>query len=144
MVIASRSPNCALRRSRSKPNLRRPNKFDRCIDVVVGRLGSKIVRLELSGHAGFAPAGTDIVCAAVSALVLTAARGVVRHGGAKALVRDDPNGAYVLEIPGGGGARAQAVLETALDGLQAIARSYPGRVRVRRQPQGRATASRKR
>jgi len=106
-------------------------------------VGGKIARLEVRGHAGFAPAGKDIVCSAVSALVLSGTHGVVRHGGAKARVQDDPNGAYVLELHGGD-ARAQAVLESALDGLRAIARSYPGHLRVRVRAQGRAAESRKR
>jgi len=103
----------------------------------------KIARLEVRGHAGFAPAGKDIVCSAVSALVLSSAYGVAHHGGARARVHDDPNGAYVLELRGGD-ARAQAVLESALDGLRAIARSYPGHLRVRVRAQGRIAASRKR
>jgi uncharacterized protein len=102
------------------------------------------VSLEVRGHAGFAPAGNDIVCAAVSALVQSGAHGVARRAGARASVRDDPHGAYVLDVPGGGGARAQALLESTVDGLRAIARSYPGIVSVRMRAQGRAAGSRKR
>ena len=111
--------------------------------MVADREAGKIVRLEVRGHAGFAQVGRDIVCAAVSALVLTSARGVASYGGARTRVHDDPSGAYVLDVTGGG-ARAQAVLETTLEGLRAIARSYPGNLRVRERAQGRAAASRKR
>jgi uncharacterized protein YsxB (DUF464 family) len=86
--------------------------------------------MEVSGHAGFAAAGSDIVCAAVSALVMTAAHGVARVCHAPVRVSDDPSGAFVLEIPKGGGANAQAVLETTLAGLRAIARTYPAHLRV--------------
>lgn len=89
------------------------------------------MRLTVSGHAGFAQAGSDIVCAAVSALVQTAAHGVSAHCGAIARVHDNPDGDYVLDVPSGGGAKAQAVLETALSGVRAIARTHPGHVRVR-------------
>jgi hypothetical protein len=47
------------------------------------------------------------------------------------LTHDDPDGDYVLEVPRGGGARAQAVLETAVSGLRAIARRHPGHLSVR-------------
>ena len=89
------------------------------------------MRLTVSGHAEFANVGNDIVCAAVSALVQTAAYGIAAHCGARADVRDTRDGDYVLDVPGGGGSRTQAVLETTLSGLRAIARSHPGHVRVR-------------
>jgi hypothetical protein len=44
---------------------------------------------------------------------------------------DEPEGDYRLVVPGGGNARTQAILQTALAGLRAIARSYPGTLRVR-------------
>lgn len=95
------------------------------------RRAGRIVRLEVHGHAGFAMPGEDIVCAGVSALVQSAAHGVVRHAGAKARVHDDPDGAYVLELLDPPNARAQAVLETALSGLRAIATEYPRNLSVR-------------
>jgi len=87
--------------------------------------------LTVSGHGGFADYGDDIVCAAASALVQTAAHGVATHCGALAVVRDDPDGDYILEVPRGGGVRAQAVLETAVSGLRAIARRHPDYLAVR-------------
>ena len=111
------------------------------------RSAGKLIRIEVSGHAGFAAAGSDIVCAAVSALVMTAAHGVARICGAPVRVSDDPSGAFVLDVPGGGGAQAQAVLATTLAGLQAIARTYPAHVRVlvQRTTRGaRATGARRR
>jgi uncharacterized protein len=87
--------------------------------------------LTVSGHAGFADHGDDIVCAAASALVLTAAHGVAAHCGARVVTHDDPGGDYVLEVPRGGGVRAQAVLESAVSGLRAIARKHPDHLAVR-------------
>jgi len=89
------------------------------------RRAGRIVRLQVSGHAGFAHPGEDIVCAGVSALVQSAAHGLSAHCAASATVRDDPDGDYVIELLEPGNARAQAVLETALSGLRAIAREYP-------------------
>lgn len=43
-------------------------------------------RVSLSGHAGYAPAGQDIVCAAVSALVFALAEAAEQRGGVRELV----------------------------------------------------------
>jgi len=123
MAIASPSPNSGLKKSRS----RKPSLIVRCARSPKGA----IVKLTVSGHAGFADHGDDIVCAAASALVLTAAHGVTTFCGARAVTHDDPSGDYVLEVPRGGGARAQAVLETAVSGLRAIARRHPDHLSVR-------------
>jgi len=69
----------------------------------------------------------------MSALVLSAANGLRRHCGVTPDVRDDPNADYVLSVPRGGNARAQAVLETAVSGMRAIAAAYPGYVVLREQ-----------
>ena len=87
--------------------------------------------MTVSGHAGFADHGDDIVCAAASALVLTAAHGLSKYCDARIVTRDDPGGDYILEVPRGGGARAQAVHETAVSGLRAIARRHPEHLAVR-------------
>lgn len=71
------------------------------------------------------------MCAAASALVLSAAHGIAAHCGALANVVDEPDGDFRLDVPRGGNARAQAVLESTLSGLRAIARSYPRSMRVR-------------
>ena len=60
-----------------------------------------------------------------------AAHGITSHCESQANVSDDGGGDYRLDVPRGGNARAQAVLETALSGLRAIAREYPGSIRVR-------------
>src|SRR5271165_6266607 len=74
---------------------------------------------------------SQIVCAGVSALVQSAAHGLSAHCAAAATVRDDPEGDFVIELLEPANARAQAVLETALSGLRAIAREYPDHLAVR-------------
>jgi uncharacterized protein len=101
------------------------------LSVAAHRAAGRIVSISVNGHAGFAPLGRDIVCAATSALVLSAAHGISSHCKSQANVFDDGAGDYRLEVPRGGNARAQAVLESALSGLRAIARAYPGSIRVR-------------
>lgn len=92
-----------------------------------------IAELRVSGHAGFADPGEDIVCAGVSALVVTAILGldnVAEHpfeGEAKL------GKAHCKLLPGGtpeSAAKAQTILETTVLGLKDIAKDYPKFVRV--------------
>ena len=87
------------------------------------------------GHAGYAEAGSDIVCAAVSALTqstLNGLRSVIRVP----VMYDIDDRAATLEAeltPEATGEQvkqAQLLLVTLLEGLQAIERSYPRNVRI--------------
>ena len=77
--------------------------------------------LDVSGHSGYAPAGDDIVCAGISALVQTLA------------IRADEIGEdTMIDLPGGGEAHIRSSGDRILDfskgileGLQAIAEAYP-------------------
>ena len=95
------------------------------IRTEVRRRGGRIVRLHVHGHAGTAPHGQDLVCAAVSALVQTAALGLREFDAAAppARVRDGD-----LLWQGESGDAGQIILETCILGLQDIARSYPGAI----------------
>lgn len=92
-----------------------------------------ILELETEGHAGYADPGEDIVCAAVTALVVTALIGLERvaahphEGGAES------GRAYCRLLPGGtpeSAMKAQAILETALLGLKDIEKDYQDYIRV--------------
>jgi uncharacterized protein YsxB (DUF464 family) len=100
--------------------------------VAYERRDGRLAGFSITGHAGFAPAGSDIVCAAVSALVLTAAHGLRAHCGVRPAVADTPR-RFSLRLTQRDrrNSRAQAVLATMLSGLEAVARSYPGHVTVR-------------
>lgn len=82
--------------------------------------------LDVYGHSGYAPAGDDIVCAGISALVLTLA------------IRTDEIGEGAkIDLPGGGEAHIKASGDRILDfakgiieGLQAIAEAYPSNAEV--------------
>jgi uncharacterized protein YsxB (DUF464 family) len=104
--------------------LKRSRSRKQGLEVLIKRRLGHVVSLEVIGHAGFAKAGSDIVCAAVSALVLSAAEGLRAHCQVQTSVMDSPS-AYRLKVSAGSDERAQAVLETAIGGLQAIAASYP-------------------
>ena len=88
-----------------------------------------------SGHAGYAEAGQDIVCAAVSALTQATLNGLKNVLKAPVMFDIDDKAA-ILEArltPEASEAQvtqAQLLLETLLEGLQAIERSYPRNVRI--------------
>ena len=87
------------------------------------------------GHTGYAEAGSDIVCAAVSALTQSTLNGL-RSVLAAPVVFDIDDQSATLEArlaPEATEAQieqAQLLLRTLLEGLQAIQRSYPRNVRI--------------
>ena len=87
------------------------------------------------GHTGYAPAGEDIVCAAVSALTQSTLNGL-RNVLKAPVVFDIDEKAARLEAYLAPEAtqeqvrQAQLLLQTLLEGLQAIERSYPRNVRI--------------
>jgi len=87
----------------------------------------------VAGHAGFAPYGSDIVCAAVSVLTQTAVIALARITGVEPEVQVEA-GFISCRLPAGmaGTAREKAdvILAAMLIGLQEIAATYPERVRV--------------
>lgn len=80
--------------------------------------------LQASGHAGFAPKGQDIVCAAVSYLMQTLAYSV--DGGT---ATRDPDGDNVLRVQAAQSFDTQAKFELVTDGLMLLAQQYPENVR---------------
>ena len=81
-------------------------------------------QMTVSGHARYAPAGRDIVCAAVSALVYALA-GRLRETGRLERFQSAPGYA---EIAGTGDCAREFALVRC--GLELLARQYPGRVEV--------------
>lgn len=81
-------------------------------------------RVTVEGHAGYAPAGQDIVCAAASAL-LYALLGVLEEKGAvkEAIIRPG----YATIAAGEGG---EAALELVRCGFAQLSGRYPDYVRV--------------
>ena len=87
------------------------------------------------GHTGYAPAGQDIVCAAVSALTLSTLNGLRSVLKAPVMFDIDDQAATLQaeltpEATGEQVKQAQLLLVTLLEGLQAIERSYPRNVRI--------------
>lgn len=82
-------------------------------------------RLLVKGHAGQGPYGSDIVCAAASALVETLLLGM--RDVAPVAVRIDANqeGHVDLTFPTGMGIAPRAVIDTILYGLRDLAHTAP-------------------
>lgn len=87
------------------------------------------------GHTGYAEAGSDIVCAAVSALTQTTLNGLKNVLKVPVMFEIDDEAA-ILEArlsPQASEEQVQAaqlLLQTLLEGLRAIERSYPRNVRI--------------
>lgn len=102
--------------------------------AAVRDIDEKFIGMEVSGHAGFADYGKDIVCAGVSALVETCILALENIGGfAPRVLKEE--GFLSLEIPGGIPAasrqKADIIIETVLLGLKDISKSYPKHIQVK-------------
>lgn len=104
------------------------------IEVLVRRApDGSIAQLEVTGHAGFAEEGADIVCAGVSALVVTALIGLKRVARHPYEGKATSGLMYCKVAPGGDpetAARAQVILETTVLGLRDLAKDYHEYVKV--------------
>lgn len=92
------------------------------INIIYNEEGQDMV-LRAEGHAEYAPKGQDIVCAAVSALMLSLACSV--DGGI--VERDD--GRDALTVKAVQSYDSSAKFELVTDGLQLLAEQYPANVR---------------
>ena len=89
----------------------------------------KITGFSAEGHSGTAPRGEDIVCAGVSSLTDSAYLGITEYLHRK--VRSiDSSGKLQLMLEDRPDERTEAILETMLLGLTAIAEAYPRAVRI--------------
>lgn len=99
------------------------------------RSDGALIGYQAEGHSGYADAGADIVCAAISALTQTTLNGLqnVLKAPIKSGMDDDrafieaelTSEASPMQIE-----RAQLLLVTLQEGLQAIQRDYPRNVRI--------------
>ncbi|HIY05162.1 MAG TPA: ribosomal-processing cysteine protease Prp [Candidatus Anaerotignum merdipullorum] len=98
------------------------------ITVNIYQKENKICAFEISGHAGYAPAGADIVCAAVSILALNTLNAVERFTDTAFRVQaDEKTGGYlkaVFPIEGMEDERVQLLLQTLLLGLSEMQEEY--------------------
>ncbi|MGI6554356.1 MAG: ribosomal-processing cysteine protease Prp [Bacillota bacterium] len=94
---------------------------------------SRISRFSVTGHAGFAEHGKDIVCAAVSAVAQTAAIGLQHYFGSAVAV-EQKNGKLICDIPKLAPEDhivAEAILMTMYWGLRDIEEQYGEHIHLR-------------
>lgn len=96
--------------------------------VIITRQDNHIVRVECTGHTGYAEQGEDIVCAALSSIVQTALLGLMQVAGINAeYSRNDKEGYLRVDLPELNIARrrdADMILETMLIGVDDLYQTY--------------------
>lgn len=93
------------------------------------RDGGRLIGFSVRGHAGFAPEGEDIVCAAVSSAVELTANGITEILGADACVQAPAEGEISFRLAQGS-PEAEWFLRALQLQLELIAEDYPEYVRV--------------
>ena len=105
------------------------------IIITVIRSDGVIKGFSVKGHAGFKPCGEDIICAAVSMLAQTTLLGLGRYiKEGLSFSIDDDSGILKCALPGKLSdleqIRAEAILETMMDGLKKLQKNYARHIRV--------------
>ena len=85
----------------------------------------------LSGHAGYAEAGEDIVCAAVSSMTNLVCNAADAFGAA-AQICEDGDEAYVSYRLQNGNGQAKTLIEVFCQELEQLSIQYPSYVRVKK------------
>jgi uncharacterized protein YsxB (DUF464 family) len=105
------------------------------IEVAFFKQEGDLIGFEASGHAGYDVYGRDIVCAAVSGILLTTLGGIQEVVGAHPKVRrNDENGYLQVQLP----LHLEEVkkhdacllIRSAENGLRSISEQYPDFVRI--------------
>ena len=101
----------------------------------VKRSDGALLGYRVEGHSGYAESGADIVCAAVSALTQSTLNGLKNVLKAPVMFDQDDGGAFIeaMLTPEATEAqiqKAQLLLVTLQQGLQAIQREYPRNLRI--------------
>ena len=97
------------------------------------RENERITRFSVSGHSGYGEAGSDIVCAAISAIVTMAEATINEVCGAKAKVRvKDEQARITLTLPASCDEEdaVQAVLSGMMLTLLSLREDYPDYIEV--------------
>ena len=98
--------------------------------VEAAHKGDALCALTVSGHTGYAEAGEDLVCAAVSAIVQTAMLGIRAYAPDASIKVDEEEAIISISLTDLDNVSAQAILQTALMGLEDIAAGMPQYVKV--------------
>lgn len=96
------------------------------IDVVFRKKEQDIVGFKLSGHAGYAKSGKDIVCAAVSALAINAVNSIEKLTTASAMTKQ-ADGYLDYRLKNSQDNKARLLLKSFEYGIQSIEKEYHGK-----------------
>lgn len=99
------------------------------ITVHFGRSSQGLVAFSISGHAGYADAGQDIVCASVTSAVQLTANAITEQFGVNAKVTVDEN-KISLRLPTGAKKGAQLLLEALFEHLTVLSEDYKNTIQI--------------
>lgn len=90
------------------------------------------MRMSISGHAGYAPAGQDIVCSAVSILSMALENMVIDHAESMQPKIHRKNGERKISCSPtkGNTRRCTTIFDTIYGGFELLAMNYPDHVQV--------------
>ncbi|SDA29319.1 hypothetical protein SAMN02910447_03021 [Ruminococcus sp. YE71] len=102
------------------------------IDAEFYRSGDsqKLLGFVVSGHAGYAEEGQDIVCAAVSSAVMLTANTVTEVFALNAKVREEPNGDIYLKLTDDSDGTGDKIILGLLTHMYMLSKEFPQAVKV--------------
>ena len=100
------------------------------ITAVFKKTGGNICAFHVEGHSGYAESGSDIVCAAVSAMIQLTVNTIAEYFGTKSELSADTGSAAVDFSFDGSDARAVSLASSFCGELKALQNDYPGNIRV--------------
>ena len=102
------------------------------IRAILYREGGRYTGYRASGHSGYAEAGADIVCAAVSSLSCTCVNALESLLGIRAEVRENREGLMAFDLPDGAidSEGAQLLLGALKQGLSDLQEGYPENIHL--------------
>ncbi len=95
------------------------------IQVIVEKQRDDIVGFRMEGHSGYAESGSDIVCAAVSALAINCVNSIEKYAEDRfTLDTDEEEGRMSFQLEGKPSGEAQLLLQSMVLGVTEISRTY--------------------
>lgn len=95
----------------------------------------KVRAVHITGHAGLASKGADVLCAAVSALTYTLRDGIQEILNQETRSSQE-DGDFFLELRSEGNANTELIFATVMHTLNKLSRQYPDRLQIRRKEDG--------
>ena len=95
------------------------------VSVIISKAGTEYKQISLDGHAGFAPSGENIVCAAVSVLAINTFNSIEQFtDDAFEVDASEDGGHMVMTFPEQISDKSKLLLDSMLLGLDHIQRQY--------------------